>query len=636
MSRVIDCRGALAVILGVLAFVSSVPKAYAQLDPKLKTPYRLNIVLHFSKHRVLTPVFQKRVEKRLLSLLETTYGKLARVQIQTHSLLQEVLQRGLQSALDTHSTLSDAKTHFVLIDYANGTYRIQTRQEDGATGLSPGPAREAKTRDRFQVPRLAAKLVDQDFALTGTMVESKADESGNGGTALMAIQGSRLGVALDRWLKPGDVFAVCRITKRGTGTRADQLEWTYLRVQQIRDDGKCACEYYQRFRGFGFESGPGVAGYRCLRLTTIRDHLRIHFIPLRGQELPDGGLAAYIGRLGFQDQVAQVAVKEHGRIHIEQKFPGLGFVKIRNRTETLAEFAVPILERNFVPCRISVNLKGNDTAFIRFRYGRWVRGIYEGLNVSADRASRLNGELKKSPEAALVLARKGEKDMARALKRLRNQEKLLVKLAGKVSPRLDMEKGARFLEQLEGRHAKLKQFIQSLETVIKQKPETKRLQAMVKRAQLFAAQGEFGEALELYDDVLKKRPGLKKIAAQRKILREKWQLPGFDDPRTPLGQARRFLKNVWSTPLDTSQLKENLPKARQVAQQCRRRGDSLGLRKILLANSRHGAFLSNRLDVLRRRTPTEDLRAEVVTLRSLATQLDQLHKDVSEALREKR
>ncbi|MGF1580205.1 MAG: tol-pal system YbgF family protein [Gemmataceae bacterium] len=616
-------------------FASFPTNAQARLDPKSKTPYQLNIVLHFSRHQVFTSAFKKRVEKRLLSLLGATYGKLARVQIQTHPLLNEVLQKGLQSALDNHDKLSTAKTHFVLIDYEDGSYRIRTRQEDGATGLSPGPSREAMTRDRFQVPRLAAKLVDHDFGLTATLLQVNPDPARSGGTARVAIQGGQLGVSLDRWLKPGDVFAVCRILQQAGETQSDQLDWTLLRVVQILDDGICQCEYYQRFRGLGLQPGPGVLGYRCLRLTTIRDHLRLQFVPFRGQRITGGTLKVSIGRNGFNDKVVEEAVESTLRVHITQQFNGIAFVKVRSKTETLAEFVVPIVDSEFVSCPISVNLKGKRTAFIRFRYARWLRRIYEGLNVSADRASRLNGELKKSPEAALLLARTGERVMTGELKRLREQRDELKTLALKVKPPLDIDKGSRFLSQLEARHASLQKFIESLEALINEMPETRRLQALVKRAQLFTKQGEYDEALKLYDQVLVKRPGLMEVAKRRKALKAQWQLPGFDDPESKLYTARRFLTNVWSGKLDTKGLQENIPKVREAFGVCLARNDWLALRKLLLANSRHAAFVSNRVEVLNRSSPTEDIRTELVTLEKLTKDLDQLHQDVSKSIRGK-
>ena len=56
-------------------------------------------------------------------------------------------REGLQQALDAWTELSDFTTHFVLVDFAAGQYRIHARQHDGGTGMCPGVARQTQTAD---------------------------------------------------------------------------------------------------------------------------------------------------------------------------------------------------------------------------------------------------------------------------------------------------------------------------------------------------------------------------------------------------------------------------------------------------------------------------------------------------------
>src|SRR5690606_29348441 len=96
-------------------------RVLADLDPGLKTPYQLNVVLHFSSQCLFTPVFQSTVKGELQTLLEQTYGDLAQVQIfQHHALLKDIQQKGLQQALDSWDEISGLKHHFVLIDSNDG------------------------------------------------------------------------------------------------------------------------------------------------------------------------------------------------------------------------------------------------------------------------------------------------------------------------------------------------------------------------------------------------------------------------------------------------------------------------------------------------------------------------------------
>src|SRR5439155_8322904 len=86
--------------------------ARADLDPGLKQPYHLQIVLHIADNRFLTPIFQEQVERELRDHLQLAYGPLAEVEVvRHHPLLRVVRTKGLQLALDGCDELSDRKTH---------------------------------------------------------------------------------------------------------------------------------------------------------------------------------------------------------------------------------------------------------------------------------------------------------------------------------------------------------------------------------------------------------------------------------------------------------------------------------------------------------------------------------------------
>src|SRR5437016_6304677 len=93
--------------------------AAAPAAAELKEPYKLHIVLHLARHRLLTEVFHKQLERELKDGLQAALGKLARVEVlRKHPKLSDVLARGLDRALDGWRDRSDVKTHFVLIDFA--------------------------------------------------------------------------------------------------------------------------------------------------------------------------------------------------------------------------------------------------------------------------------------------------------------------------------------------------------------------------------------------------------------------------------------------------------------------------------------------------------------------------------------
>src|SRR5262245_42128705 len=116
-------------VLGVcLSLLLAPTPARAQLDAGLKTPYQVRVVLHIAEHRLFTDAFQEQLQRELRDQLQLNFGALARVEVRPdHPLLPELRAKGL-AALDNWDEVSDVRTVFLLLDYADGQYRLQTRQ----------------------------------------------------------------------------------------------------------------------------------------------------------------------------------------------------------------------------------------------------------------------------------------------------------------------------------------------------------------------------------------------------------------------------------------------------------------------------------------------------------------------------
>src|SRR5262245_44225584 len=72
------------------------------LDPELKSPYQLRVVLHVAEQRMFTADFQNQLESQLRDQLRLTFGKLANVEVtRFHPLLNDIRVKGLQAALDS-------------------------------------------------------------------------------------------------------------------------------------------------------------------------------------------------------------------------------------------------------------------------------------------------------------------------------------------------------------------------------------------------------------------------------------------------------------------------------------------------------------------------------------------------------
>src|SRR3954452_5901917 len=97
-------------LLAVAPLLLLAPSARAALDPELKTPYQLQVVLDVAEHRSLTPTFRRQLADELRDHRRLTYGALARVEVvHAHKLLNDVRTRGLQS-LNEWRELSSVKT----------------------------------------------------------------------------------------------------------------------------------------------------------------------------------------------------------------------------------------------------------------------------------------------------------------------------------------------------------------------------------------------------------------------------------------------------------------------------------------------------------------------------------------------
>ena len=186
-----------------------------------------------------------------------------------HDRLEAVLRDGL-AVLDKWPTASPGgsavKTHFVLIDYADGQYDIRSRQHDETTGLaSPGPTglngrshpviRQQRTQDRAFVGALAAELVEQDLGLLGTVQEvaakeSKATPDQEGQKVKVRFQGGSLA---GRLVQPGRGRLTAVVAPSEPKVPGRVLSWSLLRVEPSRDgvwpppDGVCECRYFSRY-----------------------------------------------------------------------------------------------------------------------------------------------------------------------------------------------------------------------------------------------------------------------------------------------------------------------------------------------------------------------------------------------------
>jgi hypothetical protein len=606
--------------------LSAASPARAELDAGAKTPYVLRVVLHVADNRLLTPLFQQQLENELRDNLQLTYGPLARVEVvRVHRLLKDIRARGLQ-ALDDWDEVDDIKTHFVLLDYAEGHYRLQARQHDGLSGLASPVIRRDQTAERHLVARTAARLVDRDFGLSATVVGVTGDEVN------VVIRGGELGVPLGRWLRPGDVFAVARVTEQGGKRRGARLEATLLRVHGEPQDNTCRCKLFHRRTRDTLRPEPGVLGYRGLSLTTTHGPLRLRLLDERTGK-PLNGARVHVSAVGYdpKDPGKDRTTGVDGLIVTPERFDDVAFVRVSTGGKVRARFPVEIVDDRTVVARIDDRGGGGAADELQQRRDHWVRRAEESLELVNSRITDINEALQRSPEAALRAARQAIKGIKEDLDSLNAERAELVKDTSKTGG-LDLSEGDRAVQQLGEQTEKLAQFAARQEALIKEaaSPERRALEGMLERAQLLEDQADYAQAIRLYETVLaKSKDPVPKLAERLRALKKAWKIPEGDEDHA---RARDFIYNTWPQ-LDAAGVKNEVGRALKEFEVCRKRGDRLTPRKLLLTNAAHAANLKKRLEALRFAGDSQDNRAETKALVHAAGELRRLHAAVSKFLR---
>ena len=310
--------------------------------------------------------------------------------VHEHLLLKEIEAKGLQAALDNFSALSDEKTHFVLLDFVNGRYEVQTRQHDGFTGLSSPVVRRSSTADRLLVARLAALLIDQDFGLAGTLNTERIETGKADSRVEIRLKGGALGAPLDRWLQKDQVLAVSQILQGGGAQRSFRMSRTLLQVMEEPHGEVCHCRLLSKWNN-PLPRGAGVLGYRGLKLGTTRAPLRMRVVKDDKLKPPVPGVQVLISPRGFEgtNWSEPATTKPDGLVQSQNSYENVAFVRIFDGPVFLARASVEILEGVTITCPVSVN---PDLALgeLLDRRKRWLLLLSDSMAVAAYLNTDLN------------------------------------------------------------------------------------------------------------------------------------------------------------------------------------------------------------------------------------------------------
>ncbi|MBV9123367.1 MAG: hypothetical protein JO112_08425 [Planctomycetes bacterium] len=607
-------------------------------------PYHLQVVLHVARHRSLTDVFREQIGRELHDWLQAALGPMGEVEIINTdrvdevnkdkllpALLQEVEAKGLQQALDAPPAdwkkLRDLKTHFVLVDYLQGRYEIQTRQFDGLTGLASPVVRHDSTFDRQLVARTAARLIDEDIGVVGTL-----EPGAKGPEVKITLQAGGLGVPLEHWVKKDDVFQVAQVLQGGKGLRSFRVEWALLQVTEEPKEGVCTCLLYARYSP-PLPSSPAIVGFRCLKLGTTTAPLRLRLVDEKNFA-PLSALRVKVSPFNFDAKVRDDKVdNSEGIVQTDPQnpYPNIAFVRVLNGEIPLARVPVPIFADHTVVCPILPNAETATLADLELRRTHWVDQLYDTLSV----ASQLFKDLRQlvesgSNEEALKKAQSALSDLDAGIaagQAERTRLQMAIQQANS-SGKLNLAQGEQLLQDLDNRKAKLQDFIANVQKVIAEKNDPNRAKwlAMIQQAHLLEDEANYEGAIELYQQVIKElKEGDARTQLQKHLdeVQQAWKIKSPDQE-----SARKFIYDVWPKLATVRELKENMDRARSAFDACKAVGDRLTLRKLLLVDVNHAANLKKDIDQIKGQD-TEDARQEIKLISEVSTALEKLHQDVS-------
>ncbi|QDU24330.1 tetratricopeptide repeat protein [Urbifossiella limnaea] len=606
MSRLVP----LALVVAVV--VASAPAPAQPLDAEPTAPGVWRVVVLTAPHPLLTPAFRDRLRRDLMAALPAAAHPVATVEVpdlaalprdQWDPLWLQAESKGL-AALDTPRDLSGVTTSVLRVDVRDGAYHLEARLYDGFSGLAAPPVRRQSVRAPELVGRAAGLLVGRDFGPAGTVepVEGNAD------VVKVRIRAGTAG-PLDKLVQKDDVFAVSRVTqssraaptqkRTATGKLIDVApgtvappalsavprDHTYLRVTGVAKDGVATCAVFSPFKT---PFPPGAAGYRCLKLATVRSPVAVRLVNPSADASKDppsraatvrasdrGFLPGPVDPRDFFNPVDGV-YKSAGALN------GLACVTVALGATREARFPVPVFGPDPVGLPFAIDAKDEEKA----AYERAVLAV-------AGRASdaRLAQNLAFGNISALIKGGRNDEALTQARGAVASAEASglavldeVKALRGRPNPPAGAEELLLAVERqvagLRESNTQLNQRVKDLEAVIdiakrQEAPRLVQAQAANVRIRGLLEGGEVDEALATYDQLLTTIGADPEIKGRRDRLAEEWK-PKSDEH----AKAREYLTGTWPKAATAADLKESLPRVRTAVDVLKANGDKHALRRL--------------------------------------------------------
>ena len=644
------------ILILVLAAFASHPLR-AALDPETKTTYQLRVIVRVADHPDFTEHFRRELKRELQGNLQAALGNLGTVEIvdlqdvskdKWEPLWKQVEEKGLES-LDAYREIGGGKTHFLRVDFNDGQYDLQARQHDGASGFVTPIVRKASTHARSFVNRLASLMIGQDFGLVATL-----EAAGLGERAFIKIKANDLG-PVDKWVKKGEVFAVVQIRQERrrippppntkgpaktvtvqTGSRVDGI---LLKVIGEPAGGVVPCKVFSRYEGV---LPRGGVGFRCVKLGTTEGPLRLQLLDASGAPQKGAALSVHARNEDFPDggKEGDQATNGDGVFTTKESFSNVALVRVMLGNRRIARIPVEIMDDRVQTRTIRLD----PAAETRDRLDVERRGLM--TRITDGRLIQVRGF---QEITALEQAGKN-KD---ALERGQSVHKLLDALSADMQAEIEslqvritkeLTKGEGFLAECEqqlqilhGKQDDLAKHLASLQVAIaeendpKVQEKKKKVQDLIRAAELFITQADYDKALTNYEEALaevQNEPAAKKkIDGPYQILKKAWALKPGDVAHA---EARKFIFETWPTLAMLKDIRAQLLNARKSFDKCKAVGDHLSVHKMHYAAVEVATKFGDELKKLSESATEDEEKKTLEIYVKVNEELLKLLKDVSD------
>jgi hypothetical protein len=591
----------------VAVLVLAAPAIADGLDPELKSPYQLRIVVRTGDHPTLTRHFRAEVMKEVGSALQAALGPVATVEVvglndtpleKQEPLWRLVDEKGLE-ALDNVNTGGGGKTHFVFVDFADGKYEIRARQHDGTCGFCTPIVRKTVHGDRGFVGRLAGLAIAQDFGAVGTF-------DPNGQQVTVVLKAGELG-PMDAWVKKGDVFAVVQIKPGrralpktpGKGKTKEKVEpatpaimgqrldGVLLQVIDGPRNGLCVCKLYNRYQRL--PAREGSFGYRAVKLGTGEGKLKLQITDANGNPYRNDILQPRVGVNDFPDATPRDREEmrySDGVFTSQETLKNIGFVVVRAGDTVAARIPIEIYPERVAVRRVNMNPNSEPNPIVAAAADMLDR--VRSLRVMQARSFEEIATLQnKERQKALDFGQAVYDSLTKEANALRADLNRLRERYKAEAPAGIFDPAETDVKALEAKTRELREHLAKLKDVIRIENDPtaaanrKAIEGLLLEAKLLAQKADLDQAIAKYEEALKltaTEPAAKvEIEKALEELRKLWEVKSPEH-----ANARKYIYETWANLAQPQEVREALAPARRAFETCKSAGDRISLMKMYL------------------------------------------------------